>query len=39
MPYLQLDVGDSYPIEVKRELAARMCKTYASMMSVDLKDR
>ncbi len=37
MPYLQLDVYDSYPIEVKREHAARMCKTYASMMSVDMR--
>lgn len=37
MPYLQLDITDSYPIEVKRELAARISKTYASMMSVDIR--
>ena len=35
MPYLQLDVSDSYP--EKQQLAARMCETYASMMSVDIR--
>jgi len=35
VPYLQLDVSDSYP--EKQQLAARMCETYASMMSVDIR--
>jgi len=37
MPYLQLDVNDHYPIEQKKRLAAKMCETYARMMSVDIK--
>lgn len=37
MPYLQLDVIDSYPVDVKRELAARIAATYASMMTVDVR--
>ena len=37
MPYLQLDVNESYPIESKKELALRMSRTYASMMSVDIR--
>jgi phenylpyruvate tautomerase PptA (4-oxalocrotonate tautomerase family) len=37
MPYLQLDITDTYTVEVKRELAARISKTYASMMSVDIR--
>lgn len=37
MPYLQLDINDSYSVEVKRELAARISRTYASMMSVDIR--
>ena len=37
MPYLQLDVNDSYPEGLKQQLAARMSETYASMMSVDIR--
>jgi 5-carboxymethyl-2-hydroxymuconate isomerase len=37
VPYLQLDVNDSYPEDLKQQLAARMCETYASMMSVDIR--
>ncbi|CAN7717737.1 tautomerase [Variovorax paradoxus] len=37
MPYLQLDVNDSYPEDLKQQLSARMCETYASMMSVDIR--
>jgi hypothetical protein len=27
MPYLHLDLPGTYPVEVKRELASRLCKT------------
>ena len=37
MPYLQLDVNDHYPAAVKQRLAERMCRTYAEMMSVDIR--
>ena len=37
MPYLQLDVNESYPVESKKELALQMSRTYASMMSVDIR--
>lgn len=37
MPYLQLDVNERYPVEVKQRLAAKMCATYAEMMSVDIR--
>jgi phenylpyruvate tautomerase PptA (4-oxalocrotonate tautomerase family) len=37
MPYLQLDVNDRYPADQKRRLAAKLCTTYASMMSVDIR--
>lgn len=37
MPYLQLDVTAHYPVETKQRLAARMCETYAEMMSVDIR--
>ena len=37
MPYLQLDVNESYPVELKKALALRMTRTYASMMSVDIR--
>jgi hypothetical protein len=37
VPYLQLDVNDSYPEGLKQQLAARMSETYASMMSVDIR--
>src|SRR5215472_15676107 len=32
MPYLHLDLPGTYPIEVKRELATRLCKLYAEVM-------
>jgi len=37
MPYLQLDVNDHYPAALKQRLAERMCRTYAEMMSVDIR--
>ncbi|MFJ9452340.1 MULTISPECIES: 4-oxalocrotonate tautomerase family protein [unclassified Herbaspirillum] len=37
MPYLQLDVNDSYPAEQKKQLATRMAQTYADMMTVDIR--
>lgn len=37
MPYLQLDVNDHYPIEVKQRLAGKLSATYAGMMSVDVR--
>jgi phenylpyruvate tautomerase PptA (4-oxalocrotonate tautomerase family) len=37
MPYLQLDVNDHYSVEQKKLLAAKMCDTYARMMSVDIR--
>ena len=36
MPYLHLDLPGTYPIEVKRELAARLCKLYAEVMETQL---
>ncbi len=35
MPYLQLDVNGRYPVEDKKRLAAKLCETYANLMSVD----
>jgi phenylpyruvate tautomerase PptA (4-oxalocrotonate tautomerase family) len=32
MPYLHLDLPGTYPVEVKRELASRLCKLYAEVM-------
>jgi hypothetical protein len=32
MPYLHLDLPGTFPIEVKRELASRLCKLYAEVM-------
>ena len=37
MPYLQLDVPDSYPAETKQTLARRLCATYARLMGVDIR--
>lgn len=37
MPYLQLDVCEQYPLEDKKRLATQMSKTYAHMMSVDIR--
>jgi phenylpyruvate tautomerase PptA (4-oxalocrotonate tautomerase family) len=36
MPYLHLDLPGTYPAEVKRELAARLCKLYAEVMETPL---
>ena len=32
MPYLHLDLPGTYPVEVKRELATRLCTLYAEVM-------
>ncbi|WP_411881576.1 tautomerase family protein [Polaromonas sp. YR568] len=37
MPYLQLDVNGRHPVEDKKRLAARLCETYATLMSVDIR--
>jgi hypothetical protein len=37
MPYLQLDVNDTYPVDVKQKLAAKMATTYADLMTVDIR--
>ncbi|WP_050475879.1 tautomerase family protein [Herbaspirillum rhizosphaerae] len=37
MPYLQLDVNDSYPVDVKKALAKKMAITYADLMTVDIR--
>lgn len=37
MPYLQLDVNGRYPVEDKKRLAAKLCETYANLMSVDIR--
>lgn len=37
MPYLQLDVNEHYPVEVKQQLAQQLSETYARMMSVDIR--
>ncbi len=36
MPYLHLDLPGTYPVEVKRELATRLCKLYAELMETQL---
>ena len=36
MPYLHLDLPGTYPVEVKRELATRLCKPYAELMETQL---
>lgn len=36
MPYLQLDVPRSYPVEVKHDLARRLGETYSTMMQVEV---
>jgi hypothetical protein len=36
MPYLHLDLPSTYPVEVKRELATRLCKLYAEVMETQL---
>ena len=32
MPYVHLDLPGTYPVEVKRELATRLCRLYADVM-------
>ena len=36
MPYLHLDLPTTYPVQVKRELATRLCKLYAEVMETQL---
>src|SRR5882757_1851688 len=36
MPYLHLDLPGTHPVEVKRELATRLCKLYADLMETQL---
>ena len=36
MPYLHLDLPGTYPVEVKRELATRLCRLYAEVMETQL---
>jgi hypothetical protein len=36
MPYLRLDLPGAYPVDVKRELATRLCKLYADVMETQL---
>jgi phenylpyruvate tautomerase PptA (4-oxalocrotonate tautomerase family) len=37
MPYLQLDVTGHYPAETKKQLAEKLCATYAQMMNADIR--
>jgi phenylpyruvate tautomerase PptA (4-oxalocrotonate tautomerase family) len=37
MPYLQLDVSSYCSIEDKKRLAGKLCETYSSIMSVDIR--
>ncbi|MBB1603543.1 tautomerase [Variovorax sp. UMC13] len=37
MPYLQIDTPAQYPTALKQRLAEKMCRTYAEMMSVDIR--
>lgn len=36
MPYLHLDLAQTYPSETKRELATRLCRLYADVMQTQL---
>ena len=36
MPYLHLDLPGAYAVEVKRELATRLCELYADLMETQL---
>jgi hypothetical protein len=36
MPYLHLDLAQTYPSETKRELAPRLCHLYADVMQTQL---
>ena len=37
MPYLQLDVNDTYSTDTKKALAGKMATTYAGLMKVDIR--
>lgn len=37
MPYLQLDVNGRHAVHNKRQLAQRLCATYARLMHVDIR--
>src|ERR1700748_3263505 len=37
MPYLQLDVNKHFTAEVKQRFAEKMSRTYAEMMTVDIR--
>jgi phenylpyruvate tautomerase PptA (4-oxalocrotonate tautomerase family) len=37
MPYLQLDVNGRHAVHNKRQLAQRLCETYARLMQVDIR--
>jgi phenylpyruvate tautomerase PptA (4-oxalocrotonate tautomerase family) len=36
MPYLRLDLSKTYPPQIKRELATRLCRLYAKVMQTQL---
>ena len=36
MPYLHLDLAKTYPSQIKRELAVRLCHLYADVMQTQL---
>ena len=36
MPYLHLNLPATYPVEIKRELATRLCNLYADVMQTQL---
>ena len=36
MPYLHLNLPGTYPVEIKRELATRLCNLYADVMQTQL---
>jgi len=38
MPYLHLDLPGTYPVDVKRELATRLCKLYAKVTRGNVND-
>jgi len=36
MPYMHLDLAQTYPSEIKRDLATRLCHLYAKVMQTQL---
>ena len=36
MPYLRLDLAQTYPSQTKRDIAARLCRLYADVMQTQL---